>query len=221
MSHFVRIPVGIQKRSDKAIAQSHQIALICLLLSVFPDRGRTIREMEEGKTLIKRDDKWFIEQTAADFKTGNSFCKHGQKRIVELPECIYPLLEIWLYEWRAVFNPHHSFVFTQLNGKPMSDSALSSYFKKRMYRLTGKVFTPHMVRDSVVTHMKLSGASDKVLAALAELLAHSQRTQQRNYDRRTPEQKVAPALEALQSIPTGNLPSPPTLKVKKVDMTLA
>ncbi len=42
-----------------------------------------------------------------------------------------------------------------------------------------------------------------------------------NYDRRTPEQKVAPALEALQSIPTGNLPSPPTLKVKKVDMTLA
>ncbi|OKH34781.1 hypothetical protein NIES2101_38430 [Calothrix sp. HK-06] len=205
-----------KKRSEGAIAQSHQMALICLILSVFPDRGRTIRELELGRTLVKRDGKWFIEQNATDFKTGDSFCKNRQKRIVELSELVYPLLEDWLYKWRSVFKPQHSFVFTQLNGKPINERALCSYFQKRMYRLTGKLFTPHMVRDSVVTHFKLSGAPDYVLAALADLMAHSQRTQQRIYDRRTPQQKVAPALEALEMIPTGNLPSPPPLNVKKI-----
>ncbi|MEG3906003.1 hypothetical protein QT987_28965 [Microcoleus sp. SVA1B4] len=42
--------------------------------------------------------------------------------------------------------------------------------------MTGQVFTPHMVRDSIVTHLKLSGAEDTVLTALAELMAHSQKT---------------------------------------------
>jgi hypothetical protein len=69
-----------------------------------------------------------------------------------------------------------------------------------------------MVRDSIVTYLKLSGTSDRVLAALAELMAHSQKMQHQIYDRRTPEQKVAPALSALQSLPTGNLPPPPPLK---------
>ena len=74
--------------------------------------------------------------------------------------------------------------------------------------MTGQVFTLHMVRDSIVTYLKLSGAQDTVLAALAELMAHSQKTQGQIYDRRTPSQKVAPALEALQSLSAGILPEP-------------
>lgn len=127
---------------------------------------------------------------------------------------MYPLLEEWLSQWREIFNPIHSYVFTQLNGKPLTDNSLYHYFRKRVYRLTGKAFTPHMVRDSIVTHFKLSGASDQVLAALAELMAHSLEMQCKIYDRRTPQQKVAPALEALQSLPTGTLLPPPPLTVK-------
>ncbi|MBC1235731.1 site-specific integrase [Nostoc sp. 2RC] len=201
-----------KKRSIRTLAQSHQIALICMLLSAFPDRSRTIRELEVGRSLINRDGKWFVEHTAEDFKTGNSFCKNGQKRVVELPESLYLLLEEWLSKWRSVFNPNHPYVFTQLNGKPLTDGSLYQYFRKRIYRLTGQAFTPHMVRDSIVTYLKLSGTSDRVLAALAELMAHSQKMQHQIYDRRTPEQKVAPALSALQSLPTGNLPPPPPLK---------
>lgn len=202
------------KRSQQAIAQSHQIALIFLLFSAFPDRGRTIRELEVGRTLVNRDGKWYVEHIADDFKTGDSYCKNGQKRIVELPASLYPLLEEWLSQWREIFNPIHPYVFTQLNGKPLTDNSLYHYFRKRVYRLTGKAFTPHMVRDSIVTHFKLSGASDQVLAALAELMAHSLEMQRKIYDRRTPQQKVAPALEALQSLPTGTLPPPPPLTVK-------
>ncbi|MDZ8139007.1 MAG: site-specific integrase [Nostoc sp. DedQUE04] len=201
-----------KKRTNRTLAQSHQIALICMLLSAFPDRSRTIRELEVGRTLINRDGKWFVEHTAEDFKTGNSFCKNGQKRVVELPQTLYPLLEEWLSKWRSVFNPNHPYVFTQLNGKPLTDGSVYQYFRKRIYRLTGQAFTPHMVRDSIVTYLKLSGTSDQVLAALAELMAHSQKMQHQIYDRRTPEQKVAPALSALQSLPTGNLPPPPPLK---------
>ncbi|BAY21114.1 hypothetical protein NIES2100_08630 [Calothrix sp. NIES-2100] len=36
--------------------------------------------------------------------------------------------------------------------------------------------------------------------------------QHKIYDRRTPEQRVAPALVALQSLPTGTLPPPPPLQ---------
>jgi hypothetical protein len=196
------------KRRLKAIAKSHQIALIFMLFSAFPDRSRTLRELELGRTLFNRDGKWFIEHSAGDFKTGDSFCKNGQKRVIELPESLYPFFTEWLEKWRPIFNPKHGYFFTKFNGDPLSTSALSSYFIHRSYRLTGQVFTPHMVRDSIVTHLKLSGAEDIVLAALAELMAHSQKTQAQIYDRRTPSQKVAPALEALQSLSTGILPEP-------------
>ncbi|OUL23036.1 hypothetical protein BV378_24475 [Nostoc sp. RF31YmG] len=207
-----------KQRSQRAIAQSHQIALICLLLSAFPDRSRTIRELEVGRTLVNRDGKWFVEHTAEDFKTGSSFCKNGQKRVVELPFALYPLLEEWLSKWRSVFQPNHSYVFTQVNGKPLTDGSLYQYFRKRIYRLTGQAFTPHMVRDSIVTHLKLLGTSDQVLAALAELMAHSQKMQHKIYDRRTPEERVAPALKALQSLTTGSLPPPPPLQTRKLAM---
>ena len=197
-----------KKRPLKAIAQSYQMAVIFMLLSVFPDRGRTLTELELGRTLFNRDGKWFIEQRASDFKTGDSFCKNGQKRVIELPESLYPFFTEWLEKWRPIFNPKHGYFFTRVNGTPLDTSALSSYFRNRSYRLTGQLFTPHMVRDSIVTHLKLSGAEDTVLAALADLMAHSQRTQAQIYDRRTPSQKVAPALEALQSLSAGILPEP-------------
>ncbi|MEG5175678.1 site-specific integrase [Microcoleus sp. B3-D7] len=197
-----------KNRPLKVIAKSHQIALIFMLLSAFPDRSRTLRELELGRTLFNRDGKWFIEHAASDFKTGDSFCKNGQKRVVELPESLYPFLTEWLEKWRPIFNPKHGYFFTRVNGTPLNTSALNSYFRNRSYRLTGQLFTPHMVRDSIVTHLKLSGAGDGILAALADLMAHSQRTQAQIYDRRTPSQKVAPALEALQSLSAGILPEP-------------
>ena len=197
-----------KNRPLKAIARSYQVALIFMLFSAFPDRSRTLRELEVGRTLFNRDGKWFIEHSAGDFKTGDSFCKNGQKRVIELSETLYPFFTEWLEKWRPIFNPKHGYFFTKVNGDPLDTSSLGSYFRNRSYRLTGQVFTPHMVRDSIVTHLKLSGAEDIVLAALAELMAHSQKTQGQIYDRRTPSQKVAPALEALQSLSAGILPEP-------------
>ena len=194
-----------KKRPDTAIAHSYLRYLVFAILSHFPDRQRTIRELEVGRTLIKRDDKWFIEQTADDFKTGKIYCKNGKKRVVELPQEIYPELEEWLGKWRAFLKPKHNYVFSQKNGEPFNSSNLASLFAYTAYRITGKATTPHLVRDMIVTHLKQSGASSQVMESLAELMAHSPDMQRRSYDRRTQQEKVAPALEALRSLNAGIL----------------
>jgi hypothetical protein len=54
-----------------------------------------------------------------------------------------------------------------------------------MYRITGKRTNPHLVRDSVVTHLRGTGASERELEALAIYMGHSVEMQRSTYDRRT------------------------------------
>jgi len=112
-----------KNRPLNAIAQSYQMALIFMLFSAFPDRSRTLRELELGRTIFHRDGKWFIEHAASDFKTGDSFCKNGQKRVIELPQSLYPFLTEWLEKWRPIFNPKHGYFFTKVNGDPLDTTA--------------------------------------------------------------------------------------------------
>jgi hypothetical protein len=49
-------------------------------------------------------------------------------------------------------------------------------------------------------YLKRSAASSDVLEALARLMAHSVKMQQDIYDRRTPEEKIEPAIKALDSL---------------------
>ncbi len=215
-------PIGqnYQRRSDSAIAASIQRYLIAAFLSAILDRQRTYRELEKGRTLFQRNGVWRIEHGPDDFKTGSTYCKNGEKRIIPIPNWFYPELEAWLhgYEgdggvwhgyidedgnrlgWRDVFKPNHSCVFTQRGGNKMTSGSLNQLFRRAAYGITGKAAHPHLVRDMVVTHMKRSGASSEVLEALAKLMAHSLQMQQNIYDRRTPEEKVQPAIQALDSL---------------------
>jgi len=238
-------PIGQnnQRRSNSAIAASYQRYLIFAFLSAIPDRQRTLRELEEGRTLFKRNGLWRLEHGADDFKTGETYCQNGEKRIIPIPEWLYPELEAWLwgYEdklgiwhgyideqgnrlgWRAVFQPNHSRVFTQNCGKEMTGESLYSLFRKAAYRLTGKACNPHLVRDMIVTHMKRTGASSEILSSLAQLMAHSLEMQQTVYDRRTSQEKVEPALCALSSLQAGSLPTVPLSPVQldRIDPSLS
>lgn len=238
-------PVGQnnQKRSDSAIAASRQRYLIFAFLSFIPDRQRTLRELEEGRTLFKRKGLWLLEHGADDFKTGETYCQNGKKRIIPLPEWFYPELEAWLkgYEdelgnwhgyideqgnrlgWRDVFKPNHSRVFTQKCGNEMTAKSLGSLFRNAAYRLTGKACNPHLVRDMIVTYMKRTGASSNVLDSLAQLMAHSPQMQQTIYDRRTSQEKVEPALSALSSLQAGSLPTVPLspIQLDRIDPQLS
>lgn len=215
-------PIGEnnRRRSDSAIAASYQRYLIAALLSAILDRQRTFRELEEGRTLFQRNGIWRIEHGPDDFKTGSSHCKKGEKRIIPIPKWFYPELEAWLHGyidedgvwhgyidedgnhlgWRAVFKPNHSCVFTLKCGNKMTPESLNDLFRRAAYKITGQACHPHLVRNMIITHLKRTGASSDVLEALAKLMAHSLQMQQNIYDRRTPEEKIEPAIKALDSL---------------------
>ena len=59
------------KRRPKAqVAWSVQRYLIFAILSCVPDRQRTLRELEVGRTLVKDSGRWVIKHGPADYKTG-------------------------------------------------------------------------------------------------------------------------------------------------------
>jgi hypothetical protein len=200
-------------RKPTDVSKSVQIFLITLIYSVCPDRARTIYELELGRRLLKTDTgQYQIVHHAGDFKTGDSYCQQGESRIIPFPEEFSPYFDAWFETHRQRFNPNHGFVFTQWNGKPVSDNSLYHYFRRRMYRLTGKLFHPHLVRDAAVTYFKGANVPEQVLDSLAHLMAHSREMQSRVYDRRTSQQKVMPAIEALYNAPVGELPPLPGQK---------
>ena len=61
-----------RKRSPKAVAWSFQKYLIFSIFSCIPDRQRTLRELQVGKTLVKKEGKWYIMHGPDDYKTGKS-----------------------------------------------------------------------------------------------------------------------------------------------------
>ena len=168
--------------------------------------------------------RWVVRHTPEDYKTGNAY---GARPDLALDPRLYPALEQWLFgvdfdfdersrdadvaaagysDWghRAALAPTHDFVFTRPNGSPWTVSELSRTFSRTSLRLTGKKTNPHLVRDMVVTHVRSAGvASDAELEALAMYMGHSVAMQKGTYDRRTTQQKVAPAVGLMSAINAG------------------
>lgn len=204
------------KRSRSAYALSVQRFLIAALLAYMPpDRQRTLRELQVGKTLIKgrvrqegnkvwveacEDGDWYIWLKVGDYKTSKIY----GEQIHQIPDLLYPCLETWLNELREVLQPTHEFVFTQKDGKPFSTAAsFLSVFKRAAFRITGKATTPHLVRHMLVTYLKREGASDEVMRSVAAAMHHSEATQQKDYDQRLPKEKSACAQQVVLSLAQG------------------
>ena len=180
-------------REEHTVAWSIQRYLIAGLLTFLTDRQRTIRELKLGETLVKIEDKWFIEQDAKQYKTGKTY---GERRL-PIPEILYPELEAWLTKWRDCLKPSHDFVFTKKNGKALDKTATLSIFENAVFHVTGKKLNPHEVRHITVSHFRKAGASDAEMAALAFLMAHSRRAQDEDYDRRCKQERIEPVLELM------------------------
>lgn len=226
--------VGDQ-RPDKDVAMAVQRYLLFAILACVPDRQRTLRELELGRTLVceEFDDAvdgengevkltrrrvWTVKHSPDDYKTGGAY---GARPSLVLDERLYPALEAWLFGppdpeedargftdrgysgwgWRACLAPNHDYVFSRPNGEPWNVSELSRTFSRAAMRLTGKKTNPHLVRDMVITHVRGEGiATDAELEALSLYMGHSIAMQKGTYDRRTQEQKVAPAIGLMSAI---------------------
>jgi len=200
------------RRSESSIAASVQRFLIAAFFAYLaPDRQRTYRELEVGRTLCKGQLKqgqfipdgqgsWWIHLEPEDYKTGKTYGTQWQ----EVPELLVPHLEDWLNRWRDVFKPQHNFVFTQKNGKLFpSSGSFGSVLQQAARRLTGKAVTPHMLRHMLITHLKLNGASDAVMGSLADAMHHSEEMQRRVYDRRCPQQRTQLAQQVVLDLAQG------------------
>ncbi|BDA51332.1 hypothetical protein COCOBI_18-2090 [Coccomyxa sp. Obi] len=185
-----------RRREGTAVAWSLQRYLIFAILSCIPDRQRTLRELELGRTLFKEGDKWVIRHQAADYKTGRSY---GERPPMVIAPHVYPELEAFLGHWRRFLQPAHGLVFSQLNGKPLTEQGLHKIFYTSAFRISGKKTNPHLVRDMVVTYLRGNGATERELEALAIYMGHSMEMQRGTYDRRTKAAKVEPAVELLAS----------------------
>ncbi len=186
-----------QARSASAVAWSVQKYLIFGILSCVPDRQRTLRELRIGKTLFKEEDKWVIRHGPNDYKTGKDY---GVRPPLVISSHLYPMLEEFISTHRSHLKPKHDFLFSRKNGEQLDGQGIYRLFTSASMRLTGKRTNPHLIRDMVVTHLRGTDASERQLEALAIYMGHSLQMQKSTYDRRSVEQKVAPAVDLLDSL---------------------
>jgi len=187
----------------RRIAKKYQRYLLLAFFSSLPDRQRTMRELEVGRTFIRNDETntWEVKHGREDYKTGNTY---GDRPPLGLSPGLTSSIDDYLKYWRPYLNPSSDRFFVgPSTGKPLTVEGTRYLIGKACFDHTGKKTNPHLLRDMIVTHVRDSpDVSERDLEALALFMGHSVTMQKSSYDRRTLGQKVAPAVELLQSINT-------------------
>ena len=168
--------------------------------SCVPDRQRTFRELEIGKTFLKdlNTNCWTIKHGPDDYKTGSTY---GDRPPLVLAEELTPAIDDFLRDWRDCLAPTGEHFFVQpRTGNAFTQDNVYSIVARSCYKYKGKKTNPHLLRDMIVTKIRDSDASEKELEALALYMGHSINMQRTSYDRRTMNQKVAPAVQLLQNM---------------------
>lgn len=184
----------------RRIAIKFQSYLVLSFFSCVPDRQRTFRELEIDKSFI-RDAKtncWTIKHGPDDYKTGKTY---GDRPPLVLTQDLTAAIDDFLQRWRPCLKPTGRHFFVQpRTGNSFTQDTLYSIVARSCFKHTGKKTNPHLLRDMIVTHVRDSNASEKELEALALYMGHSISMQRNSYDRRTVEQKVAPAVQLLRNV---------------------
>jgi hypothetical protein len=188
----------------KKIATEYQRYLLLAFFSCVPDRQRTFRELELGKSFVKDDQgHWTIRHGPDDYKTGDIY---GERPPLVISPELSPAVDAFIAQWREALSPRGPHLFVQpRTGGPLTGDSVYAMVTSTCYALTGKRTNPHLLRDIIVTHVRNSAASERELEALALYMGHSLSMQRSSYDRRSLNQKVAPAvslLEALSAAPS-------------------
>eukprot|EP00435_Cladocopium_sp_Y103_P061517 s311_g23.t1 len=210
-----------KKRTPGAIAKSWQRYLLCKMMSVIPDRQRTFRELEMGRTFVqvpmskfdqtfaleaaemkaagvKCEELWAIKHSSEDYKTGSTY---GERPLLPFGPILSREVDEFVRKWRGqLCKGNHQFLFCRSDGLPLAERDIWFLLTQAMRRVAGKAVNPHLVRDMVVTHVRSQDVSYKQLESLALYMGHSLKQQQSTYDKRSKAQKVSPAVSLLNTI---------------------
>lgn len=188
----------------RKVAIAYQQYLILAIFSIIPDRQRTIRELEIGRTFIKEElavgYQWIVKHGPDDYKTGKSY---GDRPPLPISNELTQPVDDFIREFRPCLEPQGAHLFTQTKngGKAMNQDSIYQVVSRVCYKHSGKRTNPHLLRDMVVTHVRSeTAATEKDLEALALYMGHSLSMQKKSYDRRTLDQKVAPAVSLVQGL---------------------
>jgi integrase len=81
------------------------------------------------------------------------------------------------------------------SGTPLTGNATRDYIKRRVYKLTGKAVTPHLIRSMYISYLEESGTPEYIMESTARSMHHSRSTQRRHYDKRQKSKKMQPGLD--------------------------
>jgi integrase len=185
---------------QKRVAEAYQRYLILAIFASIPDRQRTIRELEVGRTLVKDRDTgfWTVKHGPEDYKTGRHY---GERPAMQLAEELTPAIDDFLENYRPALLPSTDVLLVQSKtGRPMTSDSIFQRVTRSCFKWTGRSTNPHMLRDIIVTHVRETDASEKELEALALFMGHSITMQRDSYDRRTLTTKIAPAVRLMRSV---------------------
>lgn len=185
---------------QRRISVAYQKYLILAIFASIPDRQRTIRELELDRSFVKdiASDSWGIKHAPDDYKTGKTY---GERPLLQLSPSLTPAIEGFVSHWRLCLRPQTKHVFVQPRTcNPLTQDSVYQIVSRACFQYTGKRTNPHLLRDMIVTHVRESDASEKQLEALALFMGHSIQVQRASYDRRTLNDKVAPAVELIRSL---------------------
>ena len=184
---------------EEDIAATFQRYLILAIFASIPDRQRTIRELEIGRTLVKENDTYYVKHGPDDYKTGKSY---GERPPLQLAPELTSAIDEFIEKWRPALRPSTDFLFVQARtGKPMTGDSVFDRVTRSCFKYTGKRTNPHLLRSMIITHVReMSNASEKELEALALFMGHSIQMQRSSYDKRTLKKKIAPAVQLIQNV---------------------
>ncbi|KAJ1432706.1 hypothetical protein B484DRAFT_327140 [Ochromonadaceae sp. CCMP2298] len=180
------------------VARAYQRYLLLAFFSCVPDRQRTFRELEIGRTFLQVEGQYLIQHGPEDYKTGNVY---GERPPLMISKELTAAVDDFILNWREALAPTGPHLFVQARtGRALTADSVYALVSRACYEFAGKRTNPHLLRDIVVTHVRSTQASERELEALALYMGHSIGMQRSSYDRRTLPQKVAPAVLLLDSI---------------------
>lgn len=118
-----------------------------------------------------------------------------------IPADLTARVDEFLSRWRSHLQPQDAALFVSgRTGRAYTRTSFYEFFVRTAYKFTGKRTHPHLLRDMIVTHVRDTEASERELEALAIYMGHSIQMQRSTYDKRSMTQKVAPAVDLLNSL---------------------
>lgn len=160
-----------------ALGASHvRDGLLLALLAVRPLRLANFAGLQLGRSIVRRDDGWWLDIDGEETKT-------GQAQWAPLPRALTMPLDVYVetYRPRLLSGRSDDRLWIGIKGKPMADHGVYIAFTRLTARLFGRPIHPHLMRDAAMTALAIKAPSN--VPAGARLLGHdSLATGQRHYN---------------------------------------